>query len=301
MNFKKWTLLSAIVALFFLYNLLFTTEVKVTPNIRFMNSVVSKNVPSISKTTKINNNPQIRPVTQVTLPITWADLGKRMINDGVIDRTKLDEALGTLSVEDKKLLENSDNDSIVMTDANSRVILDLLWAFGLANKNDVLSKGEISQDPTQAGNFASTGGWTLSKGNSIDYFNKFTYVALTPEQQQMIEEMSKNIYRPCCNNSTHFPDCNHGMAMLGLLELMAKNGVSVEDAYKVALQVNTIWFPQTYADLAIYFNESGTSIDKVNPAEVLGAKYSSASGYRQTRSQIKSLPQPVQGGGGCGI
>ena len=33
----------------------------------------------------------------------------------------------------------------------------------------------------------------------------------------MENKIAKGIYRPCCNNSTYFPDCNHGMAMLGLL------------------------------------------------------------------------------------
>ena len=133
------------------------------------------------------------------------------------------------------------------------------------------------------------------------HFSKHSFVVLTPQQQAMVEEMSKNIYRPCCNNSTHFPDCNHGMAMLGLLELMAANGVSQAEAYKVALQVNSMWFPQTYQDLAVYFAENGTSWDKVDPKVVLGINYSSASGYKNTRAQIKSLPQPTQGGGGCGL
>ena len=37
---------------------------------------------------------------------------------------------------------------------------------------------------------------------------------------KIVEEIAGNIYRPCCGNSTAFPDCNHGMAMLGLIELM---------------------------------------------------------------------------------
>lgn len=299
MKTYKWLLLSTVITFLFLFYYFFSIEIRITPK-RLSNlfGTSKTNTTAINKVTHDVTSPQ--PVTKVVLPIAWGDLGKKMIADGVIDKTKFDSVMGTLSDEDKALIDGNAG-NITMTENNSRLILNLLWAFGLANKNAVLDKGEIMQDPAQAGNYASTGGWTLSKGNAMNYFSKSSYVVLDSEQQKMVEDMSKSIFRPCCNNSTHFPDCNHGMAMLGLLELMAKNGVSQAEAYKVALQVNSIWFPQTYQDLAVYFSENGTSIDKVNPAEVLSAKYSSASGYRQSRSQIKSIPQPAKGSGGCGV
>jgi len=64
--------------------------------------------------------------------------------------------------------------------------------------------------------------------------------------------------------------------------------------------VNSFWFPQTYLDLATYFGEQGTTWDQVDAKTVLGIQYSSAQGYQQTRQNIKSLPKPQQGGGGCG-
>ena len=157
------------------------------------------------------------------------------------------------------------------------------------------------KDPKQTRNMASTGGWDVSVGDPMNHYSKHTMLLLTADQQNMVEEMSKNIYRPCCNNSTHFPDCNHGMAMLGLLELMAANGVSREEAYRVALNVNAMWFPREYQELATFFAENGITWVKVDPKLVLSSKYSSASGYKQTRTLIKSLPQPTQGGGGCGL
>src|SRR3546814_2132150 len=60
-------------------------------------------------------------------------------------------------------------------------------------------------------NFASTGGWTLGKEqNGGAYFNKFRIVELTPEQVALVTQVAKSTYRPCCNNSTFFQDCNHG-------------------------------------------------------------------------------------------
>lgn len=151
-----------------------------------------------------------------------------------------------------------------------------------------------------ASKFASTGGWSLSRGAGFDHYSKHRYVPLTPDQQALVVEVSKNIYRPCCGNSTYFPDCNHGMAMLGLLELMAANGATQNQMYDVALKVNSLWFPQTYIDLATYFKEQGQDWNQVNAKQVLGSDFSSARGYQTTRQQIKSLPKPQQGGGGCG-
>ena len=120
-----------------------------------------------------------------------------------------------------------------MTQENSGTILNLLWAFGLANKNEILEKGPM-MDKRYGGaeNFASTGGWTLSKGDSMNHYSMHSFITLTPQQQSLVEKVSQNIYRPCCGNSTYFPDCNHGMAMLGLLELLASQGISENEMYK---------------------------------------------------------------------
>ena len=296
---NKWVLISSILIFILLFNYLFSIELKITPNFKLKQRLNSTNVSSPLKLNQVIQQNVIP--SEIRLPIKWADLGKKLIDTGVIDKNKFAEIMGTLPDADRKLVEDTNNGEIIMTEQNSRLILNLLWGFGLANKNDVLDKGEMMQDPKQTGNFASTGGWNISSGSTMSHFSKHNFITLTSEQQAMVEEMSKNIYRPCCDNSTHFPDCNHGMAMLGLLELMAANGVSKAEAYKVALQVNSMWFPQTYQDLAVYFAENGTSWDKIDPKVVLGINYSSASGYKNTRAQIKSLPQPTQGGGGCGL
>lgn len=244
----------------------------------------------------------VLPEEGVVLPVTWGDFGKRMITDGVIDEPKFRALFetGLTNTEERMLTGNSDQ-PIILTQQNSRYLLDMLWAFGLSNKNSILDDGEMT-DPQygNAGNFASTGGWTLSKGAAMDHYSKHAYITLTAEQQAMVDRVSNGIYRPCCGNSTHFPDCNHGMAMLGLLELMAQNGVSEQEMYNVALKVNSIWFPQTYIDLATYFKEQGIDWAQVDAKTILGAEYSSAQGYQQTRQKIQSLPKPEQGGGGCG-
>jgi len=240
---------------------------------------------------------------EIILPVSWGDLGKEMVDSGVIDANEF-EALyagrGGLNSEEKKLLFGANNKEIRMTQENAGTILNLLWAFGLGNKNEILERGPM-MDPAYggAGNFASTGGWTLAKGKTMDHYSLHRFVALIPEQQVLVEKVAKNIYRPCCGNSTYFPDCNHGMAMLGLLELLASNGVLESEMYKIALQVNSYWFPDTYLTIAKYMESKGVSWDKVNPEEMLSATFSSGQGYRKILEQVTPVEQ--KSAGGCGV
>ncbi|MEW5805165.1 MAG: hypothetical protein AB1721_00315 [Patescibacteria group bacterium] len=238
----------------------------------------------------------------VVLPIEWRDFGKQMVEKGVIDKEKFESIYtnrGGLTEEMRQLLEGENNGQIVMTEENSGYLLNLFWAFGLANKNFILEIGPMQQYGNPA-NFASTGGWTIAVGGPMKHYSQYEFVSLTPEQQDLVERISQNIYRPCCNNPTSFPDCNHGMAMLGLLELLAKQGLSEQEIYSIALKVNSYWFPDTYLTLAKYFQEKqNLSWEQVKPKEVLGIKYSSGSGYQKVLSEIQ--PPEYNSGGSCGV
>lgn len=282
-------------------------EISITPKLPFLSATQNKQVNSTktSAATTVDTatiSKEVLPEEGVVLPITWGDSGKRMITDGVIDEQKFRALFeGGLTNTEEQMLSGNNDQPIVMNQQNSRYLLDLLWAFGLANKNDILENGEMTDKQYGgAGNFASTGGWSLAKGAGFDHYSKHAYVVLSSEQQALVDSVSRGIFRPCCGNSTHFPDCNHGMAMLGLLELMAKNGASEQEMYDVALKVNSFWFPQTYIDLATYFKEQGQEWSQVDAKVALSSQYSSAQGYQQTRQKIQSLPKPQQGGGGCG-
>lgn len=285
-------------------------EISITPKVGIINGILQNKrtvpVQTPTETAKVDTTALaqvVLPESGVVLPISWGDLGKRMVTDGVIDEAKFRALFeGGLTNLDEQMLTGTVDQPVIMTQQNSRFMLDMLWAFGLANKNDILENGEMTDQKYggDASKFASTGGWSLSRGAGFDHYSQHAYVSLTPEQQALVDNVSRNIYRPCCGNSTHFPDCNHGMAMLGLLELMAKSGASEQQMYDVALKVNSFWFPQTYIDLATYFKEQNLDWDQVDAKTALSAEFSSAQGYQQTRQNIKSLPKPQQGGGGCG-
>lgn len=248
----------------------------------------------------------VLPAGGVELPISWGDLGKKLVSSGAIDVKKIQQlyiSRGQYTDEYERLLLGDNDGKLIINENNAGYILNLLWALGLSNANPILVDSKEMMNPNYGGaaNFASTGGWTMAVGDGMDHYNRHIYFKLTSEQQALVDKVSRGIYRPCCGNSTHFPDCNHGMAMLGLLELMASQGVSEEDMWKVALTVNSYWFPDTYITIATYMKDKkGIEWSDVNPQEILGVDYSSNLGFRNISSQVV-VPNNSGSGGGCGV
>lgn len=249
-----------------------------------------------------NESEQLSQQPIPAMAIRWGDLSARLAETGVLDVEKLETTYsrrGGLTGEARALLSGG-TESLVLTEENADVALLLLWALGLGTKNDILESGPMTDprfgDPSR---FASTGGWTLANGSAMDHYAKHDFLTLTAAQQDLVERIAKTIYRPCCDNSTYFPDCNHGMAMLGLLELMAAHGATEEEIYREALRANVLWFPDAYMTIAQYLREQGRSLNSADPKEILGSAYSSATGYQQILAQTRVLPSG--GGGGCGV
>lgn len=242
--------------------------------------------------------------------ISLGDSVTKLVEQGVIDRKKF-EALykdrGVQSQEMNKIkssLTQPVNEPIILTRENANYYVNLLWPLGLANYMETNKKSPINGK--DVGNYASTGGWDLGKEkNGGAYFNKFKIVSLTQEQEALVTKLAKNIYRPCCDNSTFFQDCNHGSALLGLLQLGAAQGLTEDELYKEALAFNSFWFPDNYIQTALYFKVvKNIEWQDVNPKEVLGKNYSTSSGWSKNVSQeIAKIPNLIpqqQGGGSCG-
>jgi len=234
---------------------------------------------------------QVTPTAGVELPVVWGDLTEQLIATGIIDQTKLNPAKITATTGGR----------IMITKDNAKEVLNLLWALGLANNNRILTAGPMTDeqyggDPSR---FASTGGWTLAVGEGMDHYAKHELITLTPAQQLLVESVSRNVYRPCCDNPTHFPDCNHGLAMLGLLELGASQGLNEEELYQLALVANRFWFPDTYLTIAQYFGQLGQDWQSVEPRVILGADYSSGSGFAKIKEQVVRSERGL--GTSCGV
>lgn len=253
---------------------------------------------------------QINPEKGYELNTTFGDLGPRMLEMGVIDKDKFigvyEQNGQPLTEEQLTILTKGSNEKIKITRENSYFLLNFFWAAGLGNKSKVLTDGDmVKYGNGQAGGFASTGGWSLAKSNPMDYYAKETLISMTSEHESLVEEVASNIYRPCCGNSTAFPDCNHGMALLSVLQLMASQGATEDEMYQAGKYFSAFWFPSNYYDLALYFqNTEQTEFKDLDPKKLLSAEYSSSQGWGRAKQWLQDkgiVEQPPRGGGGCGV
>ncbi|MBI3305049.1 hypothetical protein HYZ80_01835 [Candidatus Parcubacteria bacterium] len=243
----------------------------------------------------------------------------KLAQSGVIDRDKflaiyqdrapkesLRDPTGQsgLPTELEDALDKPSQGPILLTRQNANYYVNLLWPLGLANY--MSSNRESPINGKSLFSFASTGGWDLGKEeNGGAYFNKFKIVELTPEQEALVTKIAQNAYRPCCNNSTFYQDCNHGSALLGLLQLGAAQGLSEDELYREALAFNSFWFPHNYIQTALYL-KAVKNIDwgKADPRMVMGKDYSSAGGwYANVDAEVTRLglvPQD-RSGPNCGV
>lgn len=225
----------------------------------------------------------VLPKNGYRLRIKWGELGHKLVKLGVIDLPKIRQLYknDSDSLAYLRYLEAPSDDFITVTAKNAPFLVNVFWALGLANRNPLLEKLAMERPEQELMRLASTGGWSLGTKPPAEFYSNFDIIRLTPQQQKLVAELAGTIYRPCCDNATSFPDCNHGIALLGLIELMAANGYSREEILTASLQFNAFWFPQHYLKTALVFHLRGHDWNKVDPKEVLGFRYSSASGWRE--------------------
>lgn len=251
---------------------------------------------------------EVLPEGGFTFNVGFDDLGPKLVRAGAIDLKKFEQNFdqnGGLTKEQKEILTQKTNIPISINQKNANFMVDFFWALGLANKNKILDESPMAADKKELGNFASTGGWTLGAKKATALFSKYKIIELTEEQQKIVETVAANVYRPCCNNPVAFPDCNHGIAALGLAEYLASKNFSEDQIYLALLRFNSFWFPQNYMDVAAYFSLTGNSWKLMSPKTILGTRFSSGQGYAKTKQELDLKmgiqPQRNNGSPGCGV
>jgi hypothetical protein len=256
------------------------------------------------------------PTRQVNLPEAYAlpvklgNIGPELVAAGAIDYDRFvqvyQQAGQPLPEQQLKILSQGSDGPLTIDKENAYFLLNFFWALGLANRNPILTQGPMMQGGRdQIGNFASTGGWTLASRPVAELYASTPIITLTAEQQARLEEVAVAVYRPCCDNPTAFPDCNHGMAMLGLLELMAAQGATTDEMVTAAKYVNAFWFPQLALELATYFKATkGQDFAQVDARQIVGPAFSSASGARTAHQWLADnglLESIPNSGNRCGV
>ncbi len=282
-----------IISVIFIYSLPYLPK---QWRINFQKSGVSATIMPLSST-EINEqtiNEQINPKQGYEINASYGNLGPELIKLGAINFDKFAQVFSkyntSLTQDEINILTKGSNEKIKMTQDNAHFILDLFWAVGLSNNSKFLTQGQITQyGKGQIGNFASTGGWTIGNNDAVQYFAKANLISLTASQEAVLDSVAPNIYRPCCGNSTAFPDCNHGMALLGILELMAANNATADDMYKAAKYFNAYWFPSEYYQIAAYFKKNEEKDYKdIDPKILLSKDYSSVFGFQNIQQWLKN-------------
>ena len=253
---------------------------------------------------------QINPPEGYQLSATYGDTGPGMMTAGAIDYDKFlqvyDRAGRPLTDTQKEILTQGSDKHIVFNNENAYFLLNYFWALGLVNNNPILIEGPMMQNGSEGvGRFASTGGWTIGAKPATDLYASTPLLTLSSEQQTRLENVTQNIYRPCCNNPTHFPDCNHGMAMLGMLTLLASEDASETELYEAAKYANAFWYPQQYLELALYFDSvDGQEFEEVESQKVVSRDFSSVTGFSKTHQYLVTnglLEQAPGSGNSCGV
>ena len=253
---------------------------------------------------------QVNPPEGYRIPATYSDIGPKLLEAGAMkekDFIQVYEQAGQpLNAEQLAILQQGSPAQVVFNKENAYFLLNFFWALGLTNDNPVLNNGPmLAQGRANVVNFASTGGWSLAAKPVKDLFSSTAILTLTAEQQKRLEEVAKEVYRPCCDNPTHFPDCNHGMAMLGLMELMASQGASVDEMFDAAKYANAYWYPQQSLELATYFKATQkVNFEKADSRQLVSRDLSSLSGFRSVHQWLGAnglLQQAPGGGNSCGV
>lgn len=252
----------------------------------------------------------IQPPGGYAIAASFGNIGPQLLEVGAIDFDRFvqlyEQAGQPLSDRQVAILQEGGDFPVQITRDNAYFLLNFFWAFGLANRNSLLEGGPMMQFGEEGvGRFASTAGWTLGTIPATEFYSSAPIISLTAEQQARVEEVAQAVYRPCCGNPTSFPDCNHGMAMLGLLELMASQGATEDEMFEAAKYVNAYWFPQQMLEVATYFEAAeGVSFADLDGRLASGPDVFSGQGFREVHQWLadKGLLEQLPGqGGSCGV
>ncbi len=240
----------------------------------------------------------------------YGDIGPRLLETGAIDYDRFlavyERSNNPLTLEQREILRSGSDARITIDPSNAHFLLNFFWAFGLSNQNPILEEGlMVKHRQGDIGRFASTGGWTVGKSPGSEMYSSSQILTLSHEQQELVESVASRVYRPCCNNHAAFPDCNHGMAMLGVLEVLAAAGATEAEMLEAAKQFNAFWFSGQMAYVVAYFDlTQGWSFEDIPGELAVGPAVFSGSGYQSLLVWLteRDLLQPDPGAGAsCGV
>lgn len=245
---------------------------------------------------------EVLPQQGYVLPAKWENSIKQLVDDNALNVSALTQILNNsgqpLTAQEQQILNGTSTINITINSSDSKFVLLVLWSLGINNNDTIISNGPIMKFGGNPDNLASTGGYgplgTLQLGK-LDILN------LTPQEQMIANYTALNSYRPCCNNPTMFPDCNHGAAALGLIELMISQGANTTAVFTSLKEFNSFEYPQQYTELAMYLKGKGVDFSSVPGYIIVSRNFSSGSAVTQIQQSLSGSQVGQAGSGsGCG-
>ena len=256
---------------------------------------------------------QVTPQTGYTLSFKWGGSIKKLVDAGALNVSNLTIILNNshqpLTLSEKEILNGTYTGYIQFNSTNTEFVQIVLWGLGINNNNTIITKGPIINASTPYADsinanstlkqrlnqnvtsqwvashyFASTGGYGPIGKLQMGMLN---VINLTPLEQGEMYDVATHSYRPCCDNPTAFPDCNHGAAALGLIELLASQGANQTQMFSAVRYFYQYQFPQQYAEIAAYFDSQGMNYSQVNSGVVMGFNFSSYSGFSNVNQYLQ--------------
>lgn len=317
---RNTTVAAAIITAIALISLLYYANSYMNSHIGNANSkltnvstAVPANSSSLGQINVTRLQAEVLPAQGFILNAKWGNVAQKAVQDGTINVANLSKILNyskePLTKAELSILNGTSTQNITLNSSDALFVVDVLWGIGINNNNTIITEGSISQYSNQtytAANgtiihytqtpygYASTGGYG-PLGNL--QLGKLNLISLTPDQQKVVDYVATNSYRPCCDNPTSFPDCNHGAAALALVEIMASQGNGINATFTAVKDFNSLYFTQQYLYDAVYFASKGIAWNNVPPALITGFNFSSATGTYNIQQYVqKNLTKTVSGG-----
>ncbi len=223
----------------------------------------------------------VTPKAGFATRVRWNDIVVKMVKTGILDPKKLEDIItnryGQKMNQKWQAILAGGNANLSISKDNAVFMMYVLWTFAKHNENQILS------DSPFAKYFKD---YDIGVGRSG--YGDTRLLALTPGQQTIAKKVAENAYRPCCGNSAAAPDCSHGYAALGLIQLMASQGFLEKEIFETFIKFNSFWFPETYIKNALYVKVTeGTSWKNVSKKLIAGEKYSTLQGSRTAKKYLK--------------
>lgn len=242
---------------------------------------------------------QLFPPQGHTLPVKWDTVPEMLVKSGALNVSLIKNALQQdgqpLTRYEQGVLNGTETGNVILNYTDMPFVLYLLWGIGINNNNTIINEGPMTHFGGNVNNLASTAGYAPLGRLSL---GQIDLIRMTPAEQNISNYVAENTYRPCCNNPTMFPDCNHGAAALGLIELMAAQGFNQSTIFTGVEEFDVMAFPNQYVTIAEYLGMKGSSWSEMPARTILSSNFSSAAGFSQVQAYVSAHQSGVSVGNG---